>query len=348
MITQIDKIDQYSIDVKILQQYADMLTNGNLVAFPTETVYGLGASALNPNAVAKIFEVKNRPSNNPLIAHISDIDMLKILVKGSVLDFKRLFDAFWPGALTIVLPKQDVVPDIVTANGSTVAVRCPSHPIANELIRLSGIPIVAPSANLSGRPSPTCFEHVYEDLNSKVSGIIDGGHCEIGIESTVIVPVGSNIVKILRPGAITPEMFELNGYKVIVDEHVLAPVSDNSPVESPGMLFKHYAPQASMQLVRGNDTDVIKYINAEISSSNVKCGVLCFDGEKDAYTSEYVIEYGNPNDPITLSKNLFYALRCFDKTSVKQIYTRVIEPKGLGLGIYNRLLRAASFNVIAL
>lgn len=330
-----------------LQPFADILKNGGLVAFPTETVYGLGADATNATAVKKIFGVKNRPANNPLIAHIDGPYMLESIAKNIPDDFQVLFDAFWPGALTVVVDKKDVIPDVVCAGGSTVAVRCPSHPVAHELIRLSGVPIVAPSANLSGKPSPTRFEHVFTDLNGKVGGIIDGGECDIGIESTVIARIGSKAVKILRPGAITKEMLNQKGFEVEIDKHVLLPVTDNTPVASPGMLYRHYAPKAKMELVRGDDDKVIEYIKLKTEYNDKKYGVLCFDGEANNFNC-HTIEYGTPEKPITLSQSLFNALREFDKTDVEMIFARVAKPEGVALGIYNRMLRAASFNVTAL
>lgn len=331
-----------------LSQYADIIRSGGLVAFPTETVYGLGADALNENAVLKIFKVKNRPANNPLIAHISSLEMLDRIATDIPNEFHRLFNTFWPGALTVVLNKKDCIPPSVCANGNTVAVRFPSHPIASRLIELADTPIVAPSANLSGKPSPTRFQHVFEDLNTKIDGIIDGGDCDIGIESTVISYIGSGAVKILRPGAITKEMLEDKGFEVEIDEHVLTPASATDTVSSPGMLYKHYAPNAKMELVRGNDNDSISYIQNRINSSEYKCGVLCFDGEATQFKNAFCYEYGLKDFPLTLSKNLFSALREFNNTDVEYIYARVIEPTGVGLGIYNRMLRAASFNVTAL
>ncbi len=348
MITKTDYINPDNIDINKLLPYAEMIKSGELAAFPTETVYGLGANALNDNAVKRIFHVKNRPSNNPLIAHISDLSMIDTVAQNIPSDFEVLFRSFWPGALTVVLNKTIAVPDSVCAGGKTVAVRCPSHPVANMLIKLAGVPIVAPSANLSGKPSPTCFKHVYADLNGKVSGIIDGGECDIGIESTVITRIGDAALKILRPGAVTKDMLESKGFTVTVDEHILLPVTDNSTVASPGMLYKHYAPKANMELVRGDDDKAIKYIQNKILNSDIKCGVLCFDNESVLFKSAICKEYGNKNDHLTLSKYLFSALREFDETNVQYIYARTVEPNGVGLGIYNRMLRAASFNVTAL
>lgn len=341
MTTLTDKIQQDNINLGTLQKYADIINAGQLVAFPTETVYGLGANALDSEAVKKIFAVKNRPANNPLIVHISDVSMLKDIVS-NVPDFVLpLLKAFWPGALTVIFKKSDIIPDVVTAGGNTVAVRCPSHPIANALIKLSGVPIVAPSANLSTKPSPTEYQHVKTDLFGKVSGIIDGGSCDIGIESTVVMPNTDGSLTVLRPGAITPKMLEQKGYKVTVDKNVLEPVKNNTKVASPGMLYRHYAPKAPMELVRGNNA--VNYINSKLKQYK-NPAVLCFDNEKSLFDA-LCIEYGDPKNPLTLSHNLFAALREFDEKEVDYIFARVIEPEGVGLGIYNRMLRAASFNV---
>lgn len=328
-----------------LSPFAEIIKRGGLVAFPTETVYGLGANAMDETAVRKIFAVKNRPANNPLIAHICDLSMLETVARDVPERLFPLMRAMWPGALTIVLPKRPEVPDCVTAGGPTVAVRCPSHPVASELIRLSGVPIVAPSANLSGRPSPTCFSHVAGDLDGRIDGIIDGGPCEFGIESTVVIPVGESALKILRPGVISPEMLEEHGFEVTVDKNVLSPVTDGTPVASPGMLYRHYAPRASMELVRGSDDAAVKYIRERLTP---KTGVLCFDGEAALFDGAYAVEYGDKNDPLTLSKNLFACLRKFDGSDVEHIFARAVSPVGVGLGVYNRMLRAASFKVTSL
>ncbi len=345
MNTQTDRLSENNIDGGILQKYADIIKMGGVVAFPTETVYGLGANALDDNAVRKIFEIKGRPANNPLIAHISDISMLDSVAREIPAWLYPLFSQFWPGALTVVLEKREQIPLSVTAGGDTVAVRCPKSRIANELIRMSGVPIVAPSANLSGKPSPTRFEHVMADLNGRVDGIIDGGECEFGLESTVVAVSGKGRLKILRPGVITDKMLQSAGFETTIDENVLKPVKSGARVSSPGMLYRHYAPCAEMEIVRGTDKAVLEYITKRLSRD---IGVLCFNGESPLFSPAVTVEYGDRNEPLSLSKNLFSALREFDKTGVKKIYARVIEPQGVGLGIYNRMIRAANFNVTVL
>lgn len=319
----------------------ELIRSGELVAFPTETVYGLGANALDQGAVEKIFQVKNRPANNPLIAHISDFSMLEGLVKDFPAELKVLTDRFWPGALTIVLPRTEKVPDIVSAGLSTVAVRCPSHPIANGLIRAAGVPIVAPSANLSGRPSPTCYDHCLEDLSGKVAAIIDGGACEIGVESTVILPLGGKKLKLLRPGGITIPMLEEEGFTVEIDPAILAPVKEGQKVSSPGMLHRHYAPKAKMAIIRGTNQEVIAAIQKKEQEG---VWVLAFEEYLPAFQN--ALSFGSEREPKTQAKALFNALRKFDHLPCKQIYAMEPSKEGEGLAVYNRLLRAASFTII--
>ncbi len=329
-----------NINDDTLHYCARCIKNGEIVAFPTETVYGLGASALCDTAVAKIFEVKNRPQDNPLIAHISDESMLPMVARHVSDEAKQLFSLFSPGPLTVILPKAHSLSQKVTAGGDTVAVRCPAHPIANALIRAAGVPIVAPSANLSGKPSPTDFETTYEDLNGKVAAIIDGGVCDVGVESTVVLPLGERTVKILRPGAITPEMLREAGYRVEIDANVLSPLDESKPVLSPGMKHRHYAPKAPLTIVKGDETAVLRFLKEKQAEG---AGILCFAGE---LSGQYVRDYGDKNDALSQSRKLFAALRHFDKLPVCQIYARCPNADGVGLAVYNRLLRAAEFSII--
>lgn len=318
-----------------------LIRAGELVCFPTETVYGLGANALDEKAVAKIFEVKNRPADNPLIVHISDPSMLEQIVKEVPEEILALTERFWPGPLTIVLPKQKTIPSIVSAGLETVAVRCPAHPIALKLIREAGVPIVAPSANLSGRPSPTCLAHCQEDLTGKISAIIDGGACDIGVESTVLFPLGNKKVKILRPGGITPELLEEAGFQVELDPAILAPVKEGQKVSSPGMLHRHYAPKAPMTIVTGDPEEVCKAIQKKQAPH---VWVLAFDEYLERF--DQALSFGSEKDPITQSQALFEALRHFDILPCKQIYAMYPPEEGVGLAVRNRLLRAASFQII--
>ncbi len=323
-----------------LARCGQLLLEGQIVAFPTETVYGLGANALDDSAVAKIFAAKNRPADNPLIAHVSGTEMLHLAAGEISPTAQKLFELFWPGPLTVILPKAAGLSPLVTAGGDTVAVRCPDHPIAQALIKAAGVPIVAPSANLSGRPSPTDFETTAEDLKGKVAAIIDGGACRIGVESTVLLPMGENHVRILRPGAVTPAMLESVGMQVDVDPNVLTPLDDSRPVLSPGMKHRHYAPKAPLTVVVGETAKVLSFLRARQKEG---AGILCFDGE---LTGENVLTYGPADDPAAQGHQLFAMLRQFDKMNVQTIFARKPATDDVGLAVYNRLLRAAEFNIL--
>ena len=320
----------------------ELIRSGDLVCFPTETVYGLGANALDAEAVMKIFRVKNRPANNPLIAHISDYEMIHQIVPNVPREIEELAKTFWPGPLTIVLPRNDRIPDVVSAKLDTVAVRCPDHPIARALIREAGVPIVAPSANLSGKPSPTCLEHCIHDLQGKVGAIINGGNCSIGLESTVIAPLGNRRLKLLRPGGITVDMLEAVGFDVLLDPAILAPVQEGQSVSSPGMLYRHYAPKAPMTIVTGGYDAVCDAIR---SRSDASTWVLAFDEYLDRFPQ--ALSFGSINDPLSQSRALFDALRKFDELPCKKIYAMYPDEDGVGLAIRNRLLRAASFQIVS-
>ena len=316
------------------------IRDGQVIAFPTETVYGLGANALDSAAVSEIFRVKNRPQDNPLIAHVDSADMLSVCAR-FVPDIARaLFDKFWPGPLTVILPKAAAIADNVTAGGDTVAVRCPAHPAARALIAAAGVPIVAPSANLSGKPSPTDFAATFQDLNGKVPVIIDGGPCAVGVESTVVLPVDEKTLRILRPGAVTPAMLAEIAPHVIVDENILSPLSDDRPVLSPGMKHRHYAPKAPLTIVKGEKDAVLRFLKERQSADT---GILCFEGELSGQT---VVYYGREDDPAGQSRALFGALRAFDSLGVCRIYARAPSVEGVGLAVYNRLLRAAEFQIL--
>jgi len=329
-----------NIDAAGLEQCGALLREGALVAFPTETVYGLGANAMDCDAVAQIFRVKNRPQDNPLIAHVCDESMLPMVAREVSPMAKRLFTLYWPGPLTVILPKADTLSDNVTAGGDTVAVRCPAHPIAAALIRAAGVPVVAPSANLSGKPSPTDFDTALEDLNSLVPAIIDGGACDVGVESTVILPKENNTLRLLRPGAITPEMLESAGFTVEIDPNILSPLDESRPVLSPGMKHRHYAPKAPLTILKGNREAVLRFMEQK---KNEGAGILCFEGE---LSGEYVRFYGKEDDADSQSKSLFAALRQFDRLPVGEIYARQPSLRGVGLAVYNRLLRAANFEIM--
>lgn len=331
----------YAASAPELAECGALLRRGELVCFPTETVYGLGANALDPEAVSKIFQVKNRPANNPLIAHIDDWSMLDQVVETMPEEIRALAERFWPGPLTVVLPRGPKIPDIVSAGLPTVAVRCPEHPIARALIREAGVPIVAPSANLSGRPSPTCVDHCKEDLTGKIPAIIDGGRCSIGLESTVVAPMGGRKLKLLRPGGITIPMLQDAGFEVEPDPAILAPVKEGQKVSSPGMLHRHYAPKAPMAIVTGDPEAVCAAIQKKQSEG---VWVLAFDEYADRFT--HSLSFGSEKDPLSQSNALFEALRKFDTLPCTQIYAMYPSEEGVGLAVCNRLLRAASFHTI--
>lgn len=323
-----------------IEYAAKIIKSGGLVGMPTETVYGLGADALNGKAVADIFKAKGRPMDNPLIVHIAKIEDINKLTSGFSKKAKQLAEHFWPGPLTMVLPKSDIIPDEVSAGLDTVAVRYPSHPIAEALILASGTPIAAPSANLSGSPSPTTAQHVYRDLKGKIPAIIDGGGCEVGLESTVI-SLAYDTPRLLRPGGITPEQIEAIIGKIEIDKGVVNQIDNSTKVASPGMKYKHYAPKAKIILIKSNDNKYTEYINT-LKGDGV--GALCCDEDIKDLTVPYV-SLGKRYDYITQAHNLFGALRKLDELNLKVVYAHCPDTNGVGLAVYNRLIRAAGFEV---
>ncbi len=326
-----------------LQRAAHLLQNGELVAVPTETVYGLAADALNGKAVASIFEAKGRPSDNPLIVHIADISELNRLVSYIPPQASALAESFWPGPLTMVFAKAPCIPPQVSAGLSTVAVRMPSHPVAKRLIELSGCPLAAPSANRSGSPSPTEARRVAEDMDGRIAAVVDGGVCDVGLESTVI-DVSTTPIRLLRPGAVTVEMLTAVVGEVLVDEAVTQPLAQGATAASPGMKYKHYAPKAKVILVDAAPQDYVAYVNARAAEGVV---ALCFDGEEKGLTVPY-ITYGARDDHMRQAHCVFEALRLLDEQHTKVAYTACPSQEGVGLAVYNRLLRAAGFEVVTL
>lgn len=325
----------------IIEKASQIIKNGGTVAFPTETVYGLGADATSGDSAKKIYTAKGRPSDNPLIIHISKASDAEKYAYTNDLYYK-LTDAFSPGPLTVILPKKDVVPDDVTGGLDTVAIRIPSNKIASAIIEKSGVAIAAPSANTSGKPSPTQACHVVEDLNGKVDMIIDGGDCEIGLESTVI-KITDDTVYLLRPGAVDVEMLSAICDNVIVSDAVLNKLRDGESAESPGMRYKHYAPDVPVFLVSGDEKDVIAFLQRRISADE-SVGILCYDTEKDEIFGENV-KYLE-RSPLKQANVLFSYLRDFNKSTAKRIYSIIPDTNGVGLAVLNRLIRAAGFNVI--
>ena len=348
MDTKVVKIDKEQIDDEKLMEAAEILRAGGLVAFPTETVYGLGANALNEEAAKKIYAAKGRPSDNPLIAHISKPEELAPLVKEVPEAGKKLMEAYWPGPLTMIFPKSDIVPYGTTGGLDTVAIRMPDHPVALELIRRSGVPIAAPSANTSGRPSPTKAEHVMEDLHGKIPMILDGGAVMVGVESTIIdfteiVPV------ILRPGWITKEsMEEFLGCEVLMNTSLKA--SDHGIPRAPGMKYKHYAPKAEMVLVLGDDQEkVVNHINQlakEQKEQGKKIGIIASDETKDLYQADEVVSVGQRAHLETVTAHLYDVLREFDHKDVDMIYSEGFEGEPLSEAIMNRMVKAAGHEIL--
>ena len=322
---------------------AQLLRQGELVVMPTETVYGLAADARNEAAVASIFEAKGRPQDNPLIVHISDVSELPALVKEVPKTAKALAAAYWPGPLTMILPRANTIPAVVSAGLDTVAVRLPSHPVARALIRESGCPLAAPSANLSGSPSPTTAAHVAADLTGRVSAIVDGDACEVGLESTVVSLVGDK-PRLLRPGGITLAQLQAVLGTVEVDDAVTHKLKEGAVVASPGMKYKHYAPKARVILVKGSPAAYAAFVNSKKADGVF---ALCFSGEEAGLTLP-VLTYGAREDASAQAQQLFYCLRRADELGAKTLYAACPSEEGVGLAVYNRLLRAAAFEVISL
>lgn len=332
-------------DYSKIKEAADVLRNGGLVLFPTETVYGIGANGLDKDAVAKIFKAKGRAQDNPLILHISNMDMINVIAKDiTELEYK-LMDAFWPGPFTIILKKKEIVPDVVTGGLDTVAIRMPSNKIANRLIEYSGVPIAAPSANISGRPSGTCIEDIYDELSSKMDYIIDGGKCEVGIESTV-VKVEGETVRILRPGKITQEQIEKIVNSVVLDKHLFEHITENERVLSPGMKYTHYAPNSKCILVfSDNNNYMVEKIN-ELSEQYSNVAVICCKENKKLYKDKQILVYGEKENLEDISSNIFTLLRKVDLMNVDIVFIEGVKKEGIGLAIMNRLIRACSHEYI--
>lgn len=331
-----------------LNEATEILKQGGLVAFPTETVYGLGGDALNPKASVKIYAAKGRPSDNPLIVHIAREEDLERIARDIPESAYKLMDVFWPGPMTMIFHKQPIVPDSTTGGLDTVAVRMPSHNVAYELIRRSGVMIAAPSANASGRPSPTTAEHVKEDLDGKIDMILDGGDCQYGIESTIIDMTGE-IPTILRPGYITKEMLEEVIGEVAVDPGIMRNAGNARP-KAPGMKYTHYAPKGILSIVEGDSPkDVVRCINRLVKkrqAAGCRVGVLATGYNAPAYEADEVIVIGDKADELMISANLYRTLREFDVREVDYIYSESFAGTGLGTAIMNRLIKAAGYRVI--
>ncbi len=344
MKTIIKTIDPSGIDYKIIDELGKMLRDGKTVIFPTETVYGLGANALDDSAAMKIYEAKNRPSDNPLLVHIAEKNDVYNLVKDVDSRAKSLIDKFWPGPLTIVFKKKEIIPNTTSGGLDTVAIRMPSSEIARAIIKASGVPIAAPSANISGKPSPTKASHIVEDMNGRVDAILVGGDCDFGVESTII-DVTQEIPMVLRPGSVTLEMLSEVLGNVILDPS-LESRDTNTVAKAPGMKYKHYSPKAEVYLVYGNSDDVAKKVNelTDINEKNgLKTGVLCLDSNKNLYKCKVFSLGENFKD---VAKNLFDALIELDNNGIDIAYSEVFDEKGVGVAIMNRLKKSAGYKMI--
>ena len=324
-----------------------LLKDGELVAIPTETVYGLAADALNGEAVANIFKAKGRPMDNPLIVHIADLSQVDDLVAFVPPVLEDLAKAFWPGPLTVIMEKSDLIPDEVSAGLDTVAIRMPSHPVARAIIKAAGTPLAAPSANTSGMPSPTTAAHVLHDMDGKIAAVVDGGPCEVGVESTVLT-LCTRVPRILRPGRVTPEdLFDVLG-EVEVDDAVLGQLAEGAVAASPGMKYKHYSPKAEVYIVDGSAEGFAKYVNekvAERAADEAAVAALVFDGE-ESLVNCVTLPFGAEDDSLGQAEHLFDDLRRADELGVSDIYVRCPSAEGVGLAVMNRLLRAAEFRII--
>lgn len=347
METIIKKIDKNQIDEDAIREAGEILREGGLVAFPTETVYGLGANALDEEAAKKTYEAKGRPSDNPLIVHIADLEDLSEITENVPPETELLAKHFWPGPLTMIFEKSSLVPYGTTGGLDTVAVRMPSDLIARKLILAAGGYVSAPSANTSGRPSPTTAEHVWEDLNGKIEMIIDGGSVDIGLESTILDMTVSPPM-ILRPGAITADMLEEVIGVVSVDETILGSESSQAP-KAPGMKYRHYAPKADLAIVEGPEEAVVKKINelaAKAKAHGEQVGIIATDETKDRYPEGLVVSIGSRKEEETIAHHLYEVLRDFDQSAVRSIYSEAFYTPRMGQAIMNRLLKAAGHKII--
>lgn len=320
----------------------ELIKNGEVVGVPTETVYGLAGDCTNSLAIKKIFEAKGRPNDNPLIVHISSMEMLEGIVSYVSEDVKTLAKYFWPGPLTMIMPKGKSVCNDTCAGLDSVGVRMPDNEVARTIIDRSGIPFAAPSANVSGKPSPTKAEDVYIDMKGKIPLIIDGGECFAGVESTVVSMLGETPI-ILRPGVITKEDIEkVLDKPVKIAKEVIEGVLDDKAVLSPGMKYKHYSPNAEVIIVKGDIDNFISFVNSDKSEG--VC-VMCFDGEEKNFKVQ-TLSYGKYDDPKSQAHNLFRVLRELDKIGAKKVYARCPQTEGVSLAVYNRLIRSAGFKII--
>lgn len=347
MDTKVIYLDENNIDLDEIRNAGASIKNGGLVVFPTETVYGLGANALDENAVRNIFAAKGRPSDNPLIIHVSDFNISEFVTEIPE-DAKRLMERFWPGPLTLIFNKSDLVPMTTSGGLNTVGVRMPANRVAKELIDAAGVPIAAPSANISGRPSPTDVERCIEDLFGKVDYILGAGKCNVGLEST-IVDCTSNPFCILRPGGITPGMLKEIIPDIYIDPSIMEKPKGDFRPKAPGMKYRHYAPKAPLKIIQGNSEKTIAKINEIVQNyidENKTVGIIATDETVNRYKGGIVKSLGSRNNLDSIAQNLFETLREFDDKEVDLILSEAFEEQDIGIAIMNRLKKSAGFDII--
>ena len=329
-------------DPNAVRDAAAILRRGGLLGIPTETVYGLGADALNEDAVSRIFLAKGRPQDNPLIIHVPDASWLERYCRDVPPAAYRLAERFWPGPLTMILPRRDIVPLQTTGGLETVGVRCPNHPVTLAIIEAAGVPIAAPSGNTSGRPSPTTAAHMIEDMDGRIEGMFDGGPCAVGVESTII-DLTCTPPRLLRPGGLPLEALEAVLGHVEVDKAVVSLLKDGERPKAPGMKYRHYAPKAPVTVVTGDPEASARYIQTHLPEG---AGVICFTEYKDLFPGRSIHDLGPAADKAEQARRVFDALREFDHEAVTEIYAQCPDTAGLGLAVANRLKKAAGFHVI--
>ena len=346
MNTVYKKINADNIDPDVIEEAGRIIKEGGLVAFPTETVYGLGGDALNPDSSKKIYEAKGRPSDNPLIVHIADIRDLDRIVAGIPDVAYKLAEKYWPGPLTMIFNKSDAVPHETTGGLDTVAVRFPSHPVAKAFIKAAGGYVAAPSANISGRPSPTTGGHVYADMNGRIDMIIDSGRCDIGLESTII-DLTQDVPMMLRPGYVSEAMLREVIGSIDKDPAVFGDTNDAAVPKAPGMKYRHYAPKGSLQIVSGSKADVVRYIKQKTESEERRTGVLvCSDDAGSFPSADLVGDIGSIDNEVQIAGRLYDLLRRCDDENIEVIYSEEFDTPQLGLAIMNRLIKAAGHNIV--
>jgi len=329
-----------------IRQAAEIIRSGGVVGFPTETVYGLGGNALNGQAALQIFAAKERPADNPLIVHINSMSEIEPLIEGGLPEVaQKLAEAYWPGPLTMIMKKSSLIPDEVSAGLPTVGIRMPANETARALIREAGVPIAAPSANRSGRPSPTTAQHVFDDMDGRIPMIIDGGASEVGLESTVLDVTGG-VPRVLRPGGVTPEMIAAVAGAVEIDGTVMRPLKEGERPISPGTKYRHYAPKGDLTIVQGEEKAVAETICEMYDGFEKDAAILALPGHEGLYGVRRVFPFGTDGSVESAAAGLFAALRMLDDERIAHIFSEAVPADGLGLAVMNRLGRAAAFHIV--